>query len=66
MNIIATILIFLASKGIKNKHQFIRKLVINTAYQKLLIIVGALKWYDLPHLHHPLIHFKTNMELKKC
>jgi len=61
MNLIAVILIFLASKGIKSKHHFIRKLVTNEAYLKMLIIVGALKWYDLPHLHNPIIHFKINL-----
>jgi len=39
-----------------------RRLVTNDAYAKLLIITGGLKWHDLPHLHHPLIHLKMNLE----
>lgn len=62
MNLLAVCLISIASVGIKNKHHSVRKLVANDAYIKLLIIVGALKWYDMPHLHHPLIHFRIGIE----
>lgn len=42
-----------------------RRIVTNDAYAKLLIIIGALKWYDLPHLHHPLIHYKIDIEFRR-
>lgn len=62
MNIFAFGLICLASVGIKSKHSSIRRLFSNDAYVKLLIILGALKWHDMPHLHHPLIHLKIDLE----
>lgn len=62
MNFLAIGLVLLADAGIHSRHSFIRKLVLNNAYVKLLIIVGALKWHDAPHLHHPLIHFRMDME----
>ena len=42
-----------------------KRLVLNEAYAKLLIIVGGLKWYDLPHLHHPLIHLRMDLEYRR-
>ena len=39
-----------------------KKIVVNNAYAKLLIITGVLKWYDLPHLHNPLIYFRIDLE----
>ena len=42
-----------------------RRLVINNAYAKFLIIVGGLKWHDLPHLHHPLIHLRMDLEYRR-
>ena len=65
MNILAIGLCSLASKGIQSKHPSIRRLFSNDAYVKLLIIVGALKWHDMPHLHHPLIHLKIDLEFRK-
>ena len=65
MNILAIPLFFLASKGIKSRHSSIRRLVTNDAYVKLLILVGALKWHDVPHLHHPLIHLKIDLEWRR-
>lgn len=62
MNVLAFPLMFLANKGIKSKNASIRRLVTNDAYIKLLVIVGALKWHDVPHLHHPLIHLKMDLE----
>jgi len=38
------------------------RLVLNSTYGKLLIITGGLKWHELPHLHHPLIHIRINHE----
>ena len=43
----------------------LKKLVLNDAYVKLMIITGALKWYDVPHLHHPLIHKKIDLEWRR-
>ena len=43
----------------------LQRLVINNAYAKLLIITGGLQWHDLPHLHHPLIHLKMDLEFRK-
>ena len=65
MNVLASGLIFLASKGIKSKHLAIRRLFSNDAYVKLHIIVGALKWHDVPHLHHPLIHLKMDLDWRR-
>ena len=65
MNVVATGLISLAYKGIKSKHPSIRRLFSNDAYVKLLIIVDALKWYDMPHLHHPLIHLNIDLEVRR-
>jgi hypothetical protein len=62
MNILAMAMVFIANTGIHSRHSFIRKLVSNDAYVKLMIIVGALKWYDMPYLHHPLIRFRMDME----
>jgi len=42
----------------------LKPLVINNAYAKFLIIVGGLKWHDLPHLHHPLIHLRIDHEFR--
>lgn len=65
MNVLAFGLISLASVGIKSKHSSIRRLFSNDAYVKLLIIFGALKWHDMPHLHHPLIHLKIDLEFRR-
>lgn len=65
MNVFAFGLISLASVGIKSRHFLIRRLFSNDAYVKLLIIVGALKWHDVPHLHHPLIHLKMDLEFRR-
>lgn len=62
MNPLAIGMVFIANAGIQSRHSFIRKLVSNNAYVKIMIIVGALKWHDAPHLHHPLIHFRMDME----
>lgn len=43
----------------------LQRLVINPAYGKLLIITGGLKWYDIPHLHHPLIHLRMDLEYRR-
>lgn len=32
------------------------------SFVKLLIITGYLKWYDVPHLHHPLITLRMRLE----
>ncbi len=66
MNVLAIGLVSLATKGIKSKHSSIRRLFSNDAYVKLLIIVGALKWHDMPHLHHPLIHLKIDLEYRRA
>lgn len=50
--------------GYAVKRRFIRKFVLNNAYAKLLIITGALKWWDIPHLHHPLILLKSCLEYR--
>lgn len=42
-----------------------KRIVINDAYAKLLIITGVLNWHDLPHLHNPLIHFFIDLEFRK-
>lgn len=65
MNVLAFGLIVLAGKGIKSKHLAIRRLFSNEAYVKLLVIMGALKWHDVPHLHHPLIHLKMDLEWRR-
>jgi hypothetical protein len=31
-------------------------------FVKILIILGYLKWYDVPHLHHPLINLRMQLE----
>lgn len=59
MNLIATFLVLLSIPLIKSRF---KKIVFNDTYAKLLIISGAIKWYDLPHLHHPLIHLRINYE----
>lgn len=65
MNVLAIGMVSLASRGIQSRHFSIRRLFSNEAYVKLLIIVGALKWYDMPHLHHPLIHLKIDLEFRR-
>ena len=65
MNVLAVGMVALASRGIKSKHFAIRRLFSNDAYVKLLIIVGALKWHDMPHLHHPVIHLKIDLEFRR-
>ena len=62
MNVLAMGLIILATWGIQSPRPLIRRVFSNDAYVKLLIIVGALKWYDVPHLHHPLIHLRIDLE----
>lgn len=42
-----------------------KRLVINDAYAKLLIITGGLRWHDLPHLHHPLVYMKINFDYRR-
>lgn len=42
----------------------LKRLVINEAYAKFLIIVGGLEWHDLPHLHHPLIYLRIGHEFR--
>jgi len=59
MNFIGLITGVIAEKLIKTRFY---KIVGNNAYAKLLIITGVLKWHDLPHLHHPLIHFRIDLE----
>lgn len=59
MNFIGLSLGMIAGTLIKTRF---KKIVANNAYAKLLIITGSIKWYDLPHLHHPLIHFRIYLE----
>ena len=65
MNVLAMGLIILATWGIRSPRPLIRRVFSNDAYVKLLIIVGALKWYDMPHLHHPLIHLRIDLEERR-
>ena len=53
---------YVAWRGIHSRFNWLRRIVLSVAYQKLLIIVGAFKWYDLPHLHHPLIWWRFRWE----
>jgi len=61
LNIIGFIFLWIGEKICKTRSW---RLVINSAYAKLLIITGGLKWHDLPHLHHPLIHLRINHEFR--
>ena len=56
---IGLFLLILFKKLIKTRFY---KIVGNNAYAKLLIITGGLEWHDLPHLHHPLIHLRIDLE----
>lgn len=40
----------------------LRPFVVNDAWMKILIITGCLKWWDVPHLHHPLILLKIQID----
>ena len=65
MNVLAMGLVFLATRGIHSPHPSIRRFFSNDAFVKLLIIIGALRWYDMPHLHHPLIHLRIDLEYRR-
>ena len=54
MNIFACILKIIAQRMI---HTRFSSFVLNDAYAKLMVISGAIKWYDVPHLHNLIIDF---------
>jgi len=62
MNLIAIGLGIIANKLASTRF---RKMVLNNAYAKLLILVGFINWSDLPHLHHSLILLKIKLEIIK-
>ena len=62
MNLIALGLGRIANVLVKTRF---RSIVLNDAFAKLMIIFGAIKWFDLPHLHHPLIHLKIDLEYRQ-
>ncbi len=63
MNFIGFVLSILGSFCVRRAR--LRPLVMNDAYVKLMIITGALKWHDVPHLHHPLISLKIDLEYRR-
>jgi len=62
MNLIGLFLVIIIQKLSNTRF---KKLVYNNAYAKLLIITGVIKWYDLPHLHHPLISLRIDMKYRR-
>lgn len=66
MNIIAIILALLACAGCDSRYSWVRRVAVNDAVMKILIIVGAFQWYDAPHLHHPLIHLKIEFDGRRA
>ena len=49
------------------RQRILKRLYIKPYFEPLvilLILIGFIRWFDIPHIHHPLISLKISLEEK--